>query len=463
MIFSLFFFLVELCAIFAALFFTLKIRPTVLIVTAGMIVISVPAVLCYLFVTKWLGLIYLLISTIGFFFFYTKKLRVLLDVFILAIVIIISETISQNIKFSIFSHDSPIAIGTSIILFLLFFAFFIYLYILFIQKIWDSIAIPVASQLLIITISFITVAIVTLNLFISLSLNLYSTAMFNLLIQAIYFALILIFTFLLLRTSKKMNILKQKETEREQLLQYMQSLERINKDMQSFRHDYQNILLTMQGYINQNDIDGLKTYFNDRIVKVENRTIQNNYLFNQLDMIKIVELKGLLSSKVLLAEEWGIDINVEVPETIQAVEMNIIDLTRMVGILMDNAIEASADLKDGQLKIAFLKKVDHSLLIIFENRIGHESINMERLFEAGYSSKGTGHGMGLGLATARKIVNDYPNITMNTRIENGFFIHEVEISEALQKKYSAANNPVLTRRSPREQLQLKARRWSKMF
>ncbi|MCJ7839338.1 GHKL domain-containing protein [Lederbergia sp. NSJ-179] len=441
MIFSFFFFVVELFALFGALFYTLKIPANIQRVVVGILVIGVPAVLCYLYVIKWVGFVYLLVSLICVFYAYTKKIRVLLDVCIFAIACIISETLAQVIKFSVFSEETAPVMGISAIIFLVFFALSIYIYQLFIRKIWNSIAISVASQLLFIVIAFITVAVLTLNLFISLSLNLYTSAMFNLLIQTIYFVLMFVLSFLLLRNNKKENRLRRKEMEQEQLLHYMQELERINKDMQGFRHDYQNILLTMQGYIDQNDFKGLKAYFHDRIVKVENRTIQSNYILNQLDHIKLVELKGLLSTKVLVAEERGIDIHVEVPDVIQAIEMNMIDLTRMIGILMDNAIEASAKLEERELNVAFLQ-TDVSVLIIFENRVNHESIQIERLFEAGFSTKGKDHG--LGLAIVRKILNRYPNITMNTRIENGFFIHEIEINEVIRKKYVSTFYPKKT-------------------
>lgn len=439
MIFSFSFFIVELCAVFGGLFFTLRLRPNVQRIIVGIGVIGIPAVLFYLFVFKWLALIYLLVSSICVFYVFTKKLRVLLDGFILMIASIVSESLSQTLKFSIFIEESPLVIGTSVLLFLFFFGCFAYVYSLFIQKIWNTITLSVVSQLLLIAIAFITVAVLTLNLFISLSLNLYTPAMFNLIIQSIYFVLMFVLSFLLLRNNRKENRLKRKETEQKQLLHYMQELEQINKEMQVFRHDYQNILLTMQGYIQQNDMDGLKAYFKERIVKIESKTIQNNYILNQLDQIKLVELKGLLSTKTLVAEERGIDIYVEVPDVIEEIDMNIIDLTRTIGILIDNAIEASAELEDGQLNIAFLKKIDASVLIVMENRVNHQAVSIERIFENGYSTKGKGHG--LGLATVRKIVNGYPNITMNTRIEDGLFIHEMEISKVGQRRYHATFYP----------------------
>ncbi len=283
----------------------------------------------------------------------------------------------------------------------------------------------IATQILLFIIVWITTTVIYFNLFIALNRKLYYAAIFNVLIETIYLLLMFIMFTILMRNIKKENTLKRKEIEREQMLQYMQELERINKDMQSFRHDYQNILLTMQGYIEQNNIEGLKNYFDNYIIKVENNTLHRNHLFHQLDKIKLIELKGFLSSKILLAQESNININVEVSDQIQAVEMNIIDLIRLIGILLDNALEASLHQEERELNMAFMQKMDGSLLIVIENRIGNEEITIRELFQAGYSTKGTGRGN--GLTTARQIINHWSNTTMNTRIENQFFIHEIEI------------------------------------
>ena len=50
--------------------------------------------------------------------------------------------------------------------------------------------------------------------------------------------------------------------------EYTLQIESINNEMRKFRHDYVNILTTMSEYIRENDMDGLKTYFNDNIVPV---------------------------------------------------------------------------------------------------------------------------------------------------------------------------------------------------
>lgn len=438
--------IVQLAIIFFALFYTLNFRPTFSQVVIGISAIGLPVVLCYIYLVNWIGFIYFGVVTICYFYYYVRELRVLLDVFMLLIASVITATLLQLIEINLFSQfyndslffmEGTILVNAlAIIIYVFLFIIILRLYYKFIKKTWNLNVIPLVSQILFIIISFITVTIISLNLFVSLSDNLYYPALFNLIMQTVYFVIMFILFTFLLRNTKKQNMLNQKTTEQEQLFQYMQALERVNKDMQGFRHDYQNILLTMQGYMDGNDMSGLKTYFNDRIRNVESKTMQNNYIYNQLDNIKLIELKGMLSTKVLLAEEWGIDINVEVPDPIETVEMDIIDLTRIVGILMDNAIEASVEIEERQLSLAFLKTIDNAVLIILENRVNAEAVQIEALFAPDFSTKEDNQG--IGLATLREILNEYPNITMNTRIENRLFIHELEINETVSQKATSS-------------------------
>ncbi|MBC8832103.1 ATPase, partial [Escherichia coli] len=67
------------------------------------------------------------------------------------------------------------------------------------------------------------------------------------------------------------------------------------REMRVFRHDYVNILSTLVGYIDNNDMPGLKYYFENNIVPI-NKTIEsNNYKISLLQNIHVIELKGLLA------------------------------------------------------------------------------------------------------------------------------------------------------------------------
>ncbi len=351
--------------------------------------------------------------------------RVLLDLCVVIISGIFADHIAQYAVISIFLQDNFISSIAHSLLFLSIFILFIYGYDSFLRKIKTTIVIPTFVQPIIVIIASITVIVLYLNIFIPKNDHEIELIKFNLFIQLCYFLLIVILFSLLLYSLKKENKLKRKAIEQEQFSQYMKALEQVNKDMQRFRHDYNNILLTMRGYINSDDLAGLKIYFENYIVKTEQETLQKNYLLSQLENIKLIELKGLLATKVLFADDIGIPINIEIPDSIKHISMNIVDVTRVIGILLDNAIEACREVPNPKISFALLKEWDGSILLIIENYVGMKQLNIHQLFEEDYSTKGEGRGM--GLTTVRDILNNYSNITINTSIENYFFIHHIEI------------------------------------
>ena len=438
-------FILQLVSISGCLYLTLEIRPTFKRIFLHILIVIIPALYLYSNWLNWGGVLYLLISLMALFFFYKKTTRTFLDVSMLAISSIIALSLSEIFLFSFFIKRDRTSLSVSSIIYLICFMILVCLYKLFIEKVWKTVFITIVSRLVLTIIATVTVAVLYINLFIAARQNLFTPAMFNLIIEAIYFIMMFVLSLLLTRIVKKENRLKQKEIEHQQLLDYMDSLERINDDMQKFRHDYQNILLTMQGYISHNDLPGLQTYFNERIVKVEEQTLRSNYLYNQLDKLELIELKGLIATKILIADEYNIEMNIEVPELIQKIEIDVIDLTRVIGILIDNAIEASIEVENPKLNVALIRESDGSALIILENLVRKELLDINQVFERNYSTK-SGH-RGTGLATVREILANHPNVTMNTRIERSFFIHEITIHRLnqiqptiLAKQYTPIND-----------------------
>ena len=73
-------------------------------------------------------------------------------------------------------------------------------------------------------------------------------------------------------------------------------------------------------------------------------------------MIILQEIKGLLSAKVIRAQELGIDVVIDVTEIIDNIDMDRVDLVRSLGILLDNAIDAAVKSTDKKMNVALIKK-----------------------------------------------------------------------------------------------------------
>ena len=238
---------------------------------------------------------------------------------------------------------------------------------------------------------------------------------------SIFFAIVIIL--ISINTLREMRY-KQSLEEIETYYEYTLQIESINNEMRKFRHDYVNILTTMSEYIRENDMDGLKTYFNDNIVPMKDNLQMNSIKINGTDNLKVRAIKGLVTTKILQAQEKNIPISIEVPELIDHIEMNTVDLSRIIGIIIDNAIEASEELEDALIRIAFIN-VETSVMFIVMNKCKEDMPKIHELFQDSFSTKGDNRG--LGLTTLKDITDTTENVLLDTTIENGYFVQKVEI------------------------------------
>ena len=212
---------------------------------------------------------------------------------------------------------------------------------------------------------------------------------------------------------------------------YSRHIEELYKEVRSFRHDYTNLLTSLRLGIEEEDMEQIKEVY-DSVLKDSSQKLQDNkYDLGRLVNIRDSALKSLLAGKFLKARDKNIVFNVEVPEEIQVEGMSLLDFLTIVSILCDNAIEASAEASQPHVSIAFLKNGAQETFII-ENSIKEEGIDVSEIFSFGVSSKGEERGV--GLYTVMKIVESYPNASLNTTCQNQVFrqvltIHSTSVDD----------------------------------
>ena len=199
---------------------------------------------------------------------------------------------------------------------------------------------------------------------------------------------------------------------------YSRHIEELYKEVRSFRHDYTNLLTSLRLGIEEEDMEQIKEVYNSVLKDSVQKFQDNKYDLGRLVNIRDRALKSLLAGKFIKAREKDIVFNVEVPEEIQVEGMSLLDFLTIVSILCDNAIEASAEASQPHVSIAFLKNGEQEIFII-ENSIKEEGIDVSEIFSFGVSSKGEERGV--GLYTVRKIVESYPNASLNTTCQNQVF------------------------------------------
>lgn len=111
---------------------------------------------------------------------------------------------------------------------------------------------------------------------------------------------------------------------------------------------------------------------------------------------------------------------------LNTLKMKIYEFARILGILLDNAIEASSECDEKIINITFRNDTKNNRqLITIENTYNNKDIDMEKIFEKGVSEK-ENH-TGLGLWEVRKILKKNTNANIFTSKTDKFFSQQLEL------------------------------------
>lgn len=243
---------------------------------------------------------------------------------------------------------------------------------------------------------------------------------------SIYLILLLGMVYILWKKLNEEIIYKQKLKESEYLKEYTNSLEEMSEDLRKFRHDYVNIISSIVGYIDDNDMVGLKNHIYNNIIPLEIRINKDNTRIHLLKNIKMSELKGLISSKIIRAQELNINVNIEIMDEIKDIKFNIVTICRIIGILLDNAIEECEIIEGSYLKFGIIKNIS-SIDFMISNSCRKNIEPIYKLNSKGFSTKGKNRG--LGLAIVNELIEEYENIVLDTIIENRVFTQILTVME----------------------------------
>ena len=212
----------------------------------------------------------------------------------------------------------------------------------------------------------------------------------------------------------------------EQQKKYILALEKNNNEIRKFKHDFNNIILGLDGYINNDDFnkEKLKKYFNSTIMTFNNNIELNDIVIAKLNSIKVSSLKSLITNKVLMAQNNNIDVDINIQGEINDFHTDEMQLSRILGILLDNAIEASLEVPDDKKIEVNIIQIDKTTDIQISNTFNNTGTPISDFNKEGFSTKGTNRG--LGLSSAHEIANKL-NMLLNTEIDGNTFIQILTI------------------------------------
>ena len=210
------------------------------------------------------------------------------------------------------------------------------------------------------------------------------------------------------------------------LQDYLRKMEQQQIAMKRFKHDFRNILLSLDDYIAKEDWGKLVEYYNTKIKPTSEAIIDTNFELEALGEVKVDEIKSILATKLIMAHNRGIDVTLDASGTIEEIPLDFVVLVRMLGILLDNAIEAVVELGSGKLYVGCVKW-DNGISFIVKNSCQPDLPPLQLMWKSGFSTKGAHRG--LGLSNLRELMDPHPHVMLKTNIGDGSFSQELFISE----------------------------------
>lgn len=212
------------------------------------------------------------------------------------------------------------------------------------------------------------------------------------------------------------------------LLTIMKNYESDIEEQRTINHESKNELLTIRSKLSEENDKELCSYI-DSIIG-DKKSVKSAK-FSKFKYLPSNGLKGFFYYKFIEAEKRGIKVSLNISKLVENSYLGDMktkdfkDLTRIIGVYLDNAIEAASTSKDKKLGIEIYEVKGIIQIIIsntYDNTIEKDKVGNER-----YSTKGKNRGHGLLLV--KRILNENNRITSETKITDSLYIQTIKINE----------------------------------
>lgn len=212
--------------------------------------------------------------------------------------------------------------------------------------------------------------------------------------------------------------LKQKKFEQKHLQNYTDEIVGLYNEIRGFRHDYAGMLVSMQMAIDSGNLQEIDRVYTEVLVKANHKLRSDKYTYFDLNNIEDSALRSLVAQSIVYARNNGVEFTLEVKDTITKLPIDLLDLVRIMSVLLNNAVEGSADSYKKQMEVAVIK-METETVIVIQNSCKMTMTPSGDLFALGFSTKGRNRGVGLN--NVKELLDKYNNIILETEMEGSTF------------------------------------------
>lgn len=198
--------------------------------------------------------------------------------------------------------------------------------------------------------------------------------------------------------------------------------------VRTIKHDYNNIIQALNGYMSTKQYDKLQEHINGVLGECN---IINTLSTIDPKVFNDPAIYGIVGAKFFIANEKDIPFELDITTNIAEIDFPKPDLSRILGIIIDNAIEATEKVNNKYVKIemSYDKHKCADVIKVYNTFDTKANIDLSKIYDKGVSSKKVKSG--IGLWEVKKLINKNPNSQVFATIEKDKFIQNIIIEKTV--------------------------------
>lgn len=166
-------------------------------------------------------------------------------------------------------------------------------------------------------------------------------------------------------------------------------------EVKKFKHDYKNLLLTLQIYLKENKVEEAKILL-EEISKYSMEIFKDNANnFKDLNKITIVPIRSILSLKLNEAVNKKIRVKLYINREINDIGIMPLEFIRILTNILDNAIEACSEVEKNPYIYVNIIKEEWLAIEIINSCFESNNYELDKLIKKGFTTKINHSGLGL--------------------------------------------------------------------